>query len=462
MIEIRPQPGPQTAFMSTGADIAIFGGAAGGGKSYALLLKAAQYTHVPGYSGIVFRREAVQLTGGGSLWEESQGLYPLLGGVPRESPQLEWRFPTRPGAADAVVEFRHLQHDKHKLAHQGKAYAFLGFDELTHFDASQFWYLLSRARSTCGVTPFVRATCNPDPDSFVRQLIDWWIGEDGRPISERSGALRWFVRRGDSIEWADSREDLAAVAPGGLPMSLTFIPSRLEDNPALTAADPTYRARLEALPFIERARLLDQNWDIRPVAGNVFRRGWFRVVEEDDPVVKDVVSWVRAYDLAGTEANAANADPDWTRGALVGATADKRLVIRHIEGVRATSGGVEELMQNLAAQDGQGVKIALWQDPGQAGKSQIRALRNLLRGYAVDARPASRDKVTYAGIWSPMVERGEVSIVRGPWNEDFLREAEGFPDAKHDDQVDAVSLAAITLDARWKQPRTRLVHVRGL
>ena len=185
MADIRPNDGPQREFCRTTADIAIYGGAAGSGKSFALLYAAAKYTHVPGYTGVVFRRTAPELVGGGSLWELATQLYPVIGARYRESPVLECRFPS-----NALIEFRHLQHDKDKHAHQGKQYSFIGFDEVTHFEPSQFWYLVSRMRSTCGVRPFLRATCNPDPDSFVRTLIDWWIDADGYPIPERSSMLR--------------------------------------------------------------------------------------------------------------------------------------------------------------------------------------------------------------------------------------------------------------------------------
>ncbi|MCB9658665.1 MAG: hypothetical protein H6726_13530 [Sandaracinaceae bacterium] len=89
------------------------------------------------------------------------------------TPVLKWRFACG-GGGSSLIDFLHLQLEKHKLDHQGKQYAAIFFDELTHFTRGQFWYLVSRLYSTCGVRPFLRATCNPDPDSFVRKLIDWW------------------------------------------------------------------------------------------------------------------------------------------------------------------------------------------------------------------------------------------------------------------------------------------------
>ncbi|KKM01135.1 hypothetical protein LCGC14_1797410 [marine sediment metagenome] len=193
---IRPQAGPQERASSSAADILIYGGAAGGGKSWALTFEAARHIRVPGYAAIIFRRTTKQVTGGGSIWEEASSLYPTLGGIGREH-RLDWKFGTGDGERPSTIEFGHLEHEKNKLDHQGKQYGFLGFDELTHFTETQFWYLQTRARSTTGIRPRVWGTCNPDSESWVRRLIDWWIGDDGLPIAERSGALRWFARGAD-------------------------------------------------------------------------------------------------------------------------------------------------------------------------------------------------------------------------------------------------------------------------
>jgi Terminase large subunit, T4likevirus-type, N-terminal len=193
--EIRPQPGPQTTFLSCPADIAIYGGAAGGGKTWALLIDALRHYEVTGYTAVIFRRTFPEIVAPGALWTESEGLYALTGATPKLGVR-EWRFPN-----GAVIAMRHLQHDQDRLAWQGAQVAWIGFDELTHFSADQFWYLLSRNRSTCGIRPCVRASCNPDPDSWVAEFIAWWINQDtGQPIPERAGKLRWFVRVSDRLE----------------------------------------------------------------------------------------------------------------------------------------------------------------------------------------------------------------------------------------------------------------------
>jgi hypothetical protein len=148
---------------------------------------------------------------------------------------------------------------------QGSQICFLGFDELTHFTEKQFFYMLSRNRSVCGVKPYVRAT-NPDADSWVAEFIAWWIDQVeffptgkrnpryGLPIPERSGRLRWFIRLGSEFKWADSPDELEdefQAIRNQLPeeiretakredfiKSVTFIASNVYDNKKLLESNP--------------------------------------------------------------------------------------------------------------------------------------------------------------------------------------------------------------------------------
>ena len=250
-----PHDGPQTVFLESAADIAIYGGAAGGGKSYALLLEPLRFVNVPGFQAVIFRRTAEQVRTAGGLWDESSGLYPLVGGHGREH-TLDWRWDD-----GGVIRFEQLQHEQTKMEYQGAQITMLGFDELTHFTESQFFYMLSRNRSSCGVKPYVRATTNPDASSWVARLIAWWIDQEtGYAIPDRSGVARWFVRDAERLAWAATRDELVERYPEQLPKSLTFVPAKLADNPTLMKADPNYRANLLALPRVERERLLGGNW----------------------------------------------------------------------------------------------------------------------------------------------------------------------------------------------------------
>ena len=438
--KVRPQQGPQELFCSSPADIVIYGGAAGGGKSFALVLEAIRNVHVPGYGAVIFRRTYPQLTGAGSIWEESTKLYPCLGGVPREH-KLEWRFPS-----NASVQFMHLQYKKDVFSHQSKQYAFIGYDELTQFEEEQFWYLVSRNRSTCGVRPYIRGATNPDPDSWVKRLISWWLDEGtGYPIVSRSGVLRWFVRDGENIVWGDSEQELRASFPDEdthRVVSMTFIAAKLEDNPALTKADPGYITRLLVLPRVEREQLLRGNWNIRPAAGDFFQRYFFEIVDEPP---RKVVARVRAWDKAATKVSTENPDPDWTAGVRMSLGADGDFYIEHVLRVREGPFGVDSIIKNTASQDGKAVVAAFWQDPGQAGKKDIAHTVKMLSGYSIEVERAAENKITYAKPLSSQAEAGNVKLVRGAWNDEFLDELEGFPTAKHDDFVDAASLAFMKL-----------------
>jgi predicted phage terminase large subunit-like protein len=441
-VRIGPQPGPQTQFLSTAADIAIYGGSAGGGKTFAELLEPLRHVGNKDFGAVIFRRTTPQITNEGALWDESLKLYPLLGAKPNQG-DLYWTF-----SAGSTVSFKHLEHDKTVLNWQGSQIPLICFDELTHFTQKQFWYMVSRNRSMCGVRPYIRATCNPDADSWVAELIAWWINQDtGYAIPERAGVLRWFIRIGDSIVWADRPEDLAEHrAPnehGELvpipPKSLTFIPAKLSDNVALMRADPGYLANLMALPLVERERLLGGNWKIRAAAGLLFRRGWCQVVD----AIPEGTQFVRGWDLAATPKTEGN-DPDWTVGTKIGRMPDGRFIVAHSVRIRKSPAEVERLLVNTASQDGHACKIALPLDPAQAGKSQAAHLLKLLAGYRARFAPASGDKVTRFGAFSAQAEGGNVVVLRGPWNEDWFTALESFPPPKntgHDDDADSTSEA---------------------
>jgi predicted phage terminase large subunit-like protein len=435
--QIRPQPGPQLQFLSSAADIAIYGGAAGGGKTWALLIEPLRHIANGDFGAVFFRRTTVQVRNEGGLWDESHKLYAPIGAVPRLA-ALAWRF-----ASGATVSFRHLEHDKSVYGWQGSQIPLICFDELTHFSERQFWYLVSRNRSTCGVRPYVRATCNPDADSWVARFIAWWIDpETGLPIPERAAVPRWFVRIGDKLIWADRPQDLAShVDPVGRrpipPKSVTFVPAKLTDNIALMAADPGYLANLMAQPTVERERLLLGNWKVRPAAGLYFQRGWCKLVDAA-PMELDRV---RGWDLAATPKTERN-DPDWTAGTKIGR--DRRtgrfLVLHHVR-TRDTPALVQALISNTATQDGAEVEISLPQDPGQAGKAQIAALVLALEGFVARGTPETGDKLTRFGPFSAQAQAGNVDVLRGAWNEDWFNALEGFPDSRHDDDADSTSRA---------------------
>src|SRR5271169_767228 len=448
---ISAQPGPQTEFLQTAADICIYGGAAGGGKTVGLILAPLRHvSRVQGFIAVFFRRTTPQITNPGGLWDESQNFYPLFGGTPHLRAQ-EWRWPR-----GGKIKFSHLQLGSSVYDWQGAQITLICFDELTHFTAHQFFYMVSRNRSTCGVRPYIRATCNPDADSWVADFLTWWIDpETGLAIPERAGVLRYYIRAAEKIVWADQPEDLMQYLPRpedlppGVdppqPISVTFIPAKVFDNPALLQVNPEYLAWLLSLPLLERERLLGGNWKIRPAAGLYFKREWCAVVDEV-PVDLDVV---RYWDLAATEKTEFN-DPDWTVGIKLGRDKNGGYWLLDMVRGRANPGDIETLLLNSATQDGKRVRIGFGKDPGQAGKSQALHLVRAFSGFTVAPAAESGDKLTRFGPFSSQCRAGNVKIRRGPWNEELFRVLEGFPDLAHDDEVDACSGALEMLNPQMK------------
>jgi predicted phage terminase large subunit-like protein len=428
---ISPQPGPQTEFLKTAADIALFGGAAGGGKSFALLLDPLYQYENARFGGVIFRRNTTQIRNPGGLWDESMQLYMPLKGHPREA-LLEWNFPS-----GFSMKFAHLEHEKTVYDWQGAQIPWIGFDELVHFTAHQFWYMLSRNRSMSGVPARIRATCNPDVDSWVRELVDWWIDSNGYPIPARSGVLRYFIRIESKLIWGNSREELASFyGEEYLPKSFTFIPAKLQDNRIFMERDPGYRANLLAQDRVERLRLEGGNWNIRASAGNVFRREWFRIV---DAIPGGWISAIRFWDRAATRPSESNPDPDWTRGLLLFRYPNGIYVVGDLRSLRDTPGVVEQTVVNTAAYDGRAVRVMSQQDPGSAGKAEAEYFTRVLGGYQVKTETMPKDKITRAKPVSAQCEAGNVWVLRAPWNSDFFQETENFPEAAHDDIVDCLS-----------------------
>jgi predicted phage terminase large subunit-like protein len=433
-IHIGPQPGPQTDFLASRADIVVYGGAAGGGKSFGLLLEPIRHYNNPRFGAVIFRRNSVQVRNEGGLWDESMGLYTNLGGHPREA-FLEWQFPS-----GSRVKFAHLELDRSVYDWQGAQIALIGWDELTTFTEKQFIFMLSRNRSSSGVPGYMRATCNPDADSWVRRWVDWWIDAEGYPIAERSGVIRYFIRRDDAICWGDSPEELMqrfGVEKWEI-KSFTFIPARLQDNPILMQKDPAYHANLRALSRVDRLRLEGGNWNIRATAGNIFRAEWFPVI---NAVPAGWIAALRFWDRAATKPSASNPDPDWTRGLKLLKYPDGSYLVADLKSLRDTPGQVENLIKNVAGHDSNKVRIMSQCDPGSAGKSEAEHFVKMLAGYAARTEVMSQNKVTRAKPVSAQCEVGNIRVLRAPWNEEFFRELENFGDdyTGHDDIVDCLS-----------------------
>lgn len=440
-IRLSPQDGAQRQFLASSADIVFYGGAAGGGKTWALIAEPLRHIKRPGFTAVIFRRNATQIFNPGGLWDEAFKLYPYFGGTPKLQ-RTEWVFPS-----GAYVRFGHLSEENTVYNWQGSQNCLICFDEITHFSESQFTYMLSRNRSVCGVKPYIRATCNPDADSWVKRYISWWINADnGYPIKERSGIVRYIARIDNEVKFAEKVEDLTSLYGSDcMPKSITFIPASLYDNKILMEANPDYLANLKGLSKVERERLLYGNWKIQPTAGNNFRREWVKVIEPEELPSK--LHFVRGWDLAGTPVTPESPDPDYTTSVLMGKDNETGIIyVIHGFSMRDTPGKVEDAIANLSAQDGITTTVSLPQDPGQAGKAQCAAFSKKLARFHVKTSPESGDKEIRFRPFSAACEHGNVVFVRGDWNSEFFDYLEKFKtDGVHDDHADAMSRAYNTL-----------------
>ncbi|MFB6456494.1 terminase large subunit domain-containing protein [Chitinophaga sp. Hz27] len=287
---IKPQKGYQENALSSPADIVIGGAAAGVGKTWTLLVHPLRDIDLPRFGGTIFRRTTPQIRRQGGLWDASTEIYPAVGARPRET-TLQWIF-----NSGAKVEFSHIEHEKNLIDWQGSEIAYIGFDELTHFSKKMFWYLISRNRTTCGVRPYVMGTCNPDPDSWVKEFIQWWIDPDtGYPIPERNGVVRYMVRDGERYIWGDTQAEVIEAAwhvleeqvtksgrrPEDFVKSVTFISGSIYDNQELLDNDPGYLANLMAQDEQTRMQLLGGNWNTRPNEDDIYEYKAFAGMFDD-------------------------------------------------------------------------------------------------------------------------------------------------------------------------------------
>ena len=461
---IRPQPGKQELFLRSPADICIYGGAAGGGKTFALLLECLRNTDHKHFEAVIFRQSRPQILSAGGLYATSQEIYPYLGASSVLTPNVQWRFPS-----GAKITFAHMFYEKEKYNWQGAQIPLLMFDELTHFTESQFFYMFSRNRSTCGVKPYIRATCNPDGESWVAKFIEWWIDpETGYADESRCGKLRYFVRQNNIIHWADSRQelyesfDLHTQEEKERVKSVTFISAKLSDNKAMMLHDPGYMGSLMAMSEFDQEQLLNGNWKIRRSAGHYFKRAKVGQMLTSTPT--DVVKWVRAWDLAATapgEADELDGLPQamrqtrrgdesaYTAGVLLGKRRNGRIFVADVINVRENGADVRSLIQTTAASDRAlygNVTIRLPQDPGQAGKDQAQSFVRMLGGFTVTTALESGDKVTRAEPFSSQWLAGNVDVKEAPWNDEYFRQLENFPVGKLKDMVDASANAYLELE----------------
>ncbi len=231
-----PQP-KQAVFMSRPEPEALYGGAAGGGKSDALLAEALRQVEIPHYRGILFRDTVPQLE---ALMSRSEDMYKK--GFPKakfNDNKKVWKFPS-----GAKVFFGYMQRDRDRFNYQGKSYDYIGMDELTHFSKVQYDYIKSRNRPNGpGTRVYTRATCNPDGKGMG------WV--KARFITPAPPLTRI---------WEEANVNMPDGTIKVMRRARIFVPSTVFDNQILLKNDPGYLATLANLPEAERNALLYGSW----------------------------------------------------------------------------------------------------------------------------------------------------------------------------------------------------------
>ena len=344
-----PNEGPQTDFLAAGETDVLYGGAAGGGKSYAMLVDPLRFAHRAAHRALILRRSMPELR---ELIDKSRELYPKAfpGCKYREVEKL-WNFPS-----GAKVEFGFLERDADVYRYQGQAYSWIGFDEITHLPTEFSWnYLASRLRTTDSeIVPYMRCTANPGG----------------------SGA-QWVKKR--YISPAPPNESFM----GDDGITRKFIPARLNDNPYL-AQDGRYEQMLKSLPPTQRKQLLEGNWEIAEGAAFTEFDRHLHVVEP----FEIPLHWERTKGLDygyASESACVWAAIDPTDGTLI--------IYRELyrKGLLATE--LAEMLTNMELNDPTSVRgvldTACWSRTGTTGPTVAETL--IQGGHKL--RPADKNRV---------------------------------------------------------------------
>ena len=283
---IMPQKGGQENMLSADVDILIGGGSRGGTKTYSLLLENDKDIYNGNFKSMILRKEVDDLA---NIIDESRKIFQDFGEYNKSKSDMTWNL-----HSGGSIKFNYYSdnYEDFKIRFQGKQFSYIGIDEITHIEYNKFKYLLTCNRNAYRIRNRFWGTCNPDPDSWVAKFIDWWIGEDGFPIPERNGVVRYCFMDGDDVStiyWGNTRQEVyeqckeiidrhwkPSYNQYGTPQelfikSVTFIEAKLADNKKLMKADPTYLSNLVNQDEEQRARDLDGNWKYRNVGDDLIK-----------------------------------------------------------------------------------------------------------------------------------------------------------------------------------------------
>lgn len=403
----------------------LYGGAAGGAKSWALLADAARDVDRYPTKALILRKTFQDLTQPGGLFAVSREWFSGTD-ASWDGSKYEWRFPS-----GAVIKFGYLDNEGDHLRYQGGGYHIVAFDELTQLRQSQYIYLFSRIRrdKDFPIKPRARAATNPG---------------------------------GPGHEWVRKRWNLPWGPPHPESIKRKFVQSKVSDNPHLDQED--YMESLEELVVKNEdgsysdttyKQLADGDWTATSTGG-WFDVDKFKLIQWGDlPDAYTFRNIIRYWDMGGGGPTEENPNPDWTAGVKLGVnymdTQEKGKPDWYVfdaRRIRADAGAANRFIESIAFTDGLGIPQWFEQERGAAGKKEIWYWKNeRLGGFMVRGLYSTGTKEARAKTPAEMVNSGRVFLVDGDWDiEGFKAEIGVFNIGDHDDQVDSFSTGFMCLD----------------
>ena len=407
----------------------LYGGAARGGKSIAMLMAALQYVDIPGYHALILRKNFAELNLAGALIPVSKEWLTNTNAKWSEVKNT-WTFPS-----GATLTFGYLENKNDVYRYLGSEYQFIGFDELTEQPIENYLFLftrlvLTKEMTAKGVPLRMRATTNPGGEYAE------WVFE--RFIDKTSRRKYWDKAMNDIS--AETGKDKEKITEEEILFRVPkFIPSNVFDNPHVDHAK--YVASLSNVDPVRRAQYLEGDWSIRAM-GNMFNRNWFG--EPVPPATVDVnnMKILRYWDLAATEDESA----DYTATCKMGYDKSSGYYyILDFELCKESPHIVEELFKAKQKFDKIKTITVMEQEPGAGGKNSIDNYKRKvsLPGYMFIPDKVTGSKEDRARPLSAAIGNGMIKIMDYPkrkqWYGEVMNQLEAFPMGLHDDAVDCMA-----------------------
>lgn len=416
----------QAAFLWLNVNDAFYGGAVGGGKSDALLMAALQYVDIPGYHALLLRDTLKNLTEPGAL---SFRANEWLAGTDAKwrGNDKRWEFPS-----GASLSFGYLDDPRAHLNYKSSEFQFVGIDEIVDVRQHQAIYMFSRLRKI-SKDAYIATLAHSNKyrglkEEQLQNLADQY---QNIPLRFRSASNPPEHEQISKGAWVKVRY----VDPKTREKNVIFIPAGMDDNPFLNKEE--YKKSLAHLDPITRRQLEDGDWEIR-AKGELFDRVWFEIVDAA-PRDGQVISY---WDFAATEKKKGgppSKDPAFTANCRM-TVKDGIFYIERIIRFQKRPRHVEMMVRQVADLDGTSVPICIEQEPGSGGVNTIdNYRRRIIPEFTLREFKKVTSKYSEAMPFSSQAEAGNVKLVKGHWNKEFLDELELFPNGPFKDQVDAAT-----------------------